>query len=293
MPRNQKVLSFLKKRFLYIIIIGVYGVKFKLIFIVFNAVILLSFSLIFFMPLFLLDWEYSRIFWQTNWYLPVIFIAIIGILNVYFIRNWRLFTLLEKEDWKGLISYLEGRVYGKNNITSQNVRLLLHAYVVLSDITSMERLEKTVREKNLKVFREQALLFGIPHLLKRVPAEMEEYFRTCLGQDCADQQWLSWNRSFALMLLKRETEAKEILLSLSEGQKDPILLLLASYLLDSFSSRDNQAAEVVKRNRALLRRRYTHQTWEKAVEKAKGNLEVVILIRLVDDAAKWLFEGTE
>lgn len=264
--------------------------KFKLIFIVFNIVILISFALIFFMPLMLLGWGYTQTFWSANWYLPLLFLLIIGILNGYFLYNWRLFTLLEQEDWKGLSSFLENRVYTKRRISSQNIRLLIHAYVVLSDIESIGKLEKLVRDKQPSLFKKQALLFGIPHLLKNSPMEMEEYFRTCIEMDCEDLPWLKWNRAFSLIMQKREEEGKGLLLDVVKTDKEPVLLLLTAYLLDAFSSKDSQAGEAVKSAREKLTRRYTRATWGKEVEKSKGNLQAVILIRLIEEAADWLFK---
>ena len=72
--------------------------KFRLIFIVFNVVLVISFLVIYVTPLLILGWSYTRIFWANNWYLPVIFVGIIGVLNAYFASNRKLFRLLENED---------------------------------------------------------------------------------------------------------------------------------------------------------------------------------------------------
>ena len=47
--------------------------KFKTIFILFNIVIIASFAIIFFMPLMMLGWDYTAIFWKNNWFLPIVF----------------------------------------------------------------------------------------------------------------------------------------------------------------------------------------------------------------------------
>ncbi len=265
--------------------------KFKLIFIIFNIAILISFGLIFFMPLMFLGWEYTKDFWSSNWYLPLLFIAIIGVLNSYFIANWKLFDLLEREDWNGLVTFLEKRVLEKNRLTQQNIRLLVHGYVVRSDMNAVKALGERIREKSPAMFNRNALLFGIPHLLSNHPAQMEEYFRTAIEGGASDINWLQWNRAFSLMMLDRKNEAKEILLSVVRSrERDTILLLLNAYLMDSFSRQDTAVAEEIQKIRTVLTKRFTRSAWEKEIERAKGNLQVVILIRLVQEATDWLYK---
>ncbi len=269
--------------------------KFKLIFIIFNAAILVSFALIFFMPMILLGWEYSRTFWGANWYLPLLFVAIMGILNTYFIVNWKLFTLLEREDWNELVSYLEDRVTNRHRYSSLSIRLLAHGYVVRSDMEGVRRLGSDVKAGNPALFNRHALLFGIPYLLGNKPAEMEEYFREALDAGASDAGWLRWNRAFSLLLLKREDEAKPLLVGLVRSrERDAILILLAAYLLDTFSRRDEEAASEIARVRAALTRKFSKSAWEREIERAKSNLQVVILVKLVQEATDWLYsEGKQ
>ena len=87
--------------------------KFKTIYILFNAVILLSFGFIFLMPLLLLGSDYFSLFVSKNWIAGALFLLTLIIINGYFLWNWKLFHLLETEDWRGLINLLENRVYEK------------------------------------------------------------------------------------------------------------------------------------------------------------------------------------
>ena len=52
--------------------------KFRLLFIIFNFVILASFLLIFLMPAFVLGWEYTSVFWSTNWPVGLVFLVVLG-----------------------------------------------------------------------------------------------------------------------------------------------------------------------------------------------------------------------
>jgi hypothetical protein len=59
--------------------------KFKTIYILFNAVILLSFGFIFLMPLFLLGTDYFALFLSKNWIAGVLFLLTLIIINGYFL----------------------------------------------------------------------------------------------------------------------------------------------------------------------------------------------------------------
>jgi len=263
-------------------------VKFKVIFLLFNVVLVISFLVIYLMPLFIIGWDYTRIFWAANWYLPVIFFVIIAVLNVYFAFNWRLFNLLEREDWSGLVSFLEEEIYAKNRIRRQYVRILVNGYLVNSNTDGITRLEGLVREKRPDMMPSMALAFGIPHLLKNEPAAMEQYFGEFLTKrNTRDRNWVLWDHAFALMLQKRREEARGELLGVVKASREPVLRLLSFYLLDAFS--DGDVERVLEEGKASLKKRFTPSLWQKELERAKDNVQVVILSKLVQESTEWLF----
>ena len=262
--------------------------KFKVIFLLFNVVLVISFLVIYLMPLFIIGWDYTRIFWAANWYLPVIFFVIIAVLNVYFAFNWRLFNLLEREDWSGLVSFLEEEIYAKNRIRRQYVRILVNGYLVNSNTDGITRLEALVREKRPDMMPSMALAFGIPHLLKNEPAAMEQYFGEFLTKrNTRDRNWVLWDHAFALMLQKRRDEARGELLRVVKASREPVLRLLSLYLLDAFS--DGDVEQVLAEGKTSLKKRFTPSLWQKELERAKDNVQVVILAKLVQESTEWLF----
>jgi len=263
-------------------------VKFRVIFLLFNVVLVISFLVIYLMPLFIIGWDYTKIFWAANWYLPVIFFAIIAVLNVYFALNWRLFNLLEREDWAGLVSFLEEEIYTKNRIRRQHVRILVNGYLVNSNTDGIGRLEAQVREKRPKLMPSMALSFGVPHLLKNDPVQMEQYFAEFLTKrNTRDRNWVLWDHAFALMLQKRREEARGELLGVVKASREPVLRLLSFYLLDAFS--DGDVERVLEEGKASLKKRFTPSLWQKELERAKDNVQVVILSKLVQESTEWLF----
>ena len=264
--------------------------KFKVIFIAFNLIILFSFLFIFFMPVIVLGWEYSELFWSNNWLLAVVFVIIIGALNLYFGLNWRLFSLLEKEDWPGLIQHLEKKVYERNRVTKQNVRILINAYVVTANTSAVERLESHVRAQSDGLLRHFALEFGVPRLLRNDPVEMEHYFGELVAADhVRNANWIKWNHAFALMTLRKNEDAKKTLSELIEEVDNPVLLVLTLYLLDAYTGGEDELARKLEEKKKWFREKHDARRWERELEKSRGNLQVLVLSRLLEDATQKLF----
>ncbi len=264
--------------------------KFRVVFIVFNVIILFSFLFIFLMPLAMLGWEYTRLFWSRNWYLAVLFLLVISSLNVYFIMNWQLFHYLEREDWPGLVTFLEERIYGRKQIRSQYVRILINTYLVRSDLESVRKLEQFLRRQRPRLVARFAIPLGIPHLLANDPQAMLGYFGPLRSETRGrERHWVRWNHAFSLMLLQKGDEAKRELLDLSGEVRDPVLRLLTFYLMDAFSDTDRDLTELLRREREAFRKRFPRAGWERTVERSKGNIQVIVLSKLIEEATGWAY----
>jgi hypothetical protein len=266
--------------------------KFKVIFILFNIVIVVSFLVIYFMPLILLGSDYTAVFWSKNWGLPLLFIGIIGLLNGYFIYNWKLFTMLEREDWPGLITYLERKVYEKKMIVAQQVRILINAYLVSSNLEAINKLEGFLQDEKPAVLPRFALSFGIPYLLRNNSEEMESYFLRFIDDRGKDGEWIRWNYAFALILQGKKPEAEKALIKIPGKKIEPVLLLLAIYLLNSINPENKGASEIIDDNKARLKKRFTPVLWAREIERSRNNVQVVILSKLVEEATDWLYLET-
>jgi hypothetical protein len=242
------------------------------------------------MPLAMLGWDYTQVFWSQNWALPAVFLGIIGILNAYFVFNWKLFRLLEREDWESLVTFLNERIYKKNIIFVQNVRILVNAYLVRSAIDDIVKLEKHLRGKRPKLFSRLALSFGIPYMLNNNSEEMERYFREFLDVRQKDRYWIRWNYAFSLALQEKHEAAADILANIAQSTRVPVLLLLTLYLLESLKMDKPEFIRVVADQTAVLKKRYSRDDWENEIEKSRNNVQVVILSRLVEEAIDWLFK---
>ncbi len=267
--------------------------KFKLIFALFNGIVIISFLFVFLMPLFVLGFEYTAGFWSQNWYLILVFVAILALLDGYFVLNWKLFQLLEKEDWKGLAAFLEARIFGKKHFSDQNIRLLCNSWVVQGQALEIMRLEKIIRENRPGLIRRHGLLLGIPYLLKNETQAMLAFFEPLAADTKAsDREWLRFNLAFGLLAERRLPEAVAILQELATQKKETIIQLLSLYLLDS---QTDAASSDHAKNQFLycadFRKRFSKSSLVKLIDRSKENLEVIILYKVIMEAVEWMFGG--
>jgi hypothetical protein len=266
--------------------------KFKTIYILFNAVILLSFGFIFLMPLLLLGSDYFALFLSKNWIAGALFLLTLIIINGYFLWNWKLFRLLESEDWRGLINLLERRVYQQGRCRKATVKMLINAYVVTSGVDRLTDLESHLREKNPALLRTFALQFGIPYLLKMKdePKAAESYFgKAAERADAPHRDWLRWSYASSLLLQRQFDAAKVTLVELLDSKLDPVLELLTVHGLSFFSGVDQQLAERVEQERQRLARQFTPGQWDKKIESNSKHIQIVLFNGIIQDAKRWLF----
>jgi len=267
-------------------------VKFKTVYVLFNAVILLSFAFIFFLPLLMLGPDYFSVFVSRNWIAGVLFLGTLLIVNLYFLRNWKLFQSLEREDWPAVIQLLEQRVFVRRRLARNNVKMLVNAYLITSKLDEILKLSAFVEENRPGLMTRFALPFGIPYLLRDDPAAAERFFgRFQEVKGAADRNWLAWNYAFALLQQKQVDAARAALIEVLDRRPEPVLQLLTLYMLDSAVREDEQVAERVRAGRAELTRRYSPEAWRRTVDSGSRNMEVVLLSPIVRDASAWLFPG--
>jgi len=264
--------------------------RFKTIFLIFNVVIVVSFLFIFFMPLLLLGGEHFGEFLVRNWPSGALFVAALAGFNIYFVRSWRLFELLEREDWTGLIAYLEREIYQRGRMARRHVKILINSYLVNSRTEEIIRLHGHVSERRPALAAAFAIPFGIPYLLLNRPADSERYFgRMLTAPGVRDRSWVGWNHAFSLLQLREVEAAREEFASLLKDQRDPVLLLLSLYMLDSLSRTEARDHEAVRARAEEFRSRHSQKTWNRRVERAKENMQVLILSRIIKQASDWVF----
>jgi hypothetical protein len=266
--------------------------KMKAIFILLNSVLAVAFLVIFLTPLFLLGLDWFGVFWTRNWPIALVFVVTLAAVDLYFFFNWRLFRDLEKENWAGVAGLLEQRIFRRGRFFAAQVKLLLNTYMVTSNTEGILALEAYLSKRRPRLIGRFSLPFGIPHLLAKDAKDPEAFFRGLLaGPRVADRDWVRWNHAFSLLQLKKPEDARAELVDLSGSVREPVLLLLVLYLLDVLAKDDEALEARLGEMRETLRASHTPSSIQKAIEKSSGNLQVVVLSRLLQDAVQWLFAG--
>jgi hypothetical protein len=268
--------------------------KFKTLYILFNVVIVAAFLFVFLLPLAMLGADYFRQFAQKNWIAALLFAAALIVINGYFAFNWKLFRLLEREDWPALIRFLEDSVYRRGRLSRSSCRLLLNAYLITANTEAVAALEARVRRDRPALLKALALPFGLPYLLRRQPEQEAAeaaagYFGPLAGEPgVADRGWICWNYAFSLMRLKRYDEARAQLEGLLKARPGPELHLLSLYMLESYAEKDPRLREKLEAGKVELRRKLAPQQWRRRVE-AGGNPQITLLAPILREARDWLF----
>lgn len=265
--------------------------KLKAIFVIFNILIGISFLFVVFMPAFFLGWEYAGMFWASNWYLALLFLLVFSILNFYFVYNWRLFTALQNEDWDGVILALEKRIFERRRYAAGNIRLLVNAYVVRGRTDAISRLEDELRNHSRKSLRKNALLLGIPHLLSNDGQEIATYYGEFVESASGrTKEWLRWSFAFGRMLEQRPQDARGALDDLCDNASDPIVRALSGYLLEAYAQKDEHERQRIDACRNAMTSSHSVTEWDALVEKARSDLYVLILSKLLRDVREWLYQ---
>lgn len=265
--------------------------KFKTLFFLFNVVILVSFSFIFFMPLPILGWEYAVSFWAQNWPIGLVFLAVLAGLDGYFVLNWRLFSLLEREDWPGLRSLLEEELSQKGTLGPQKTKIFLNACLIGQNPSRINELRAVYVEKRVSFLPKIALSLGLPLVLEGKAQAIEEFFGPLVGnrKTGSDGPWIHWCTAFGRLLRQDVEGARPLLEGGLADKKQPLLQLLSLYLLDNLRHQDPSVGSQVDAARTALAQRLTAKEWSSHIDGLKEQVILVLFMeRLIGDARRWL-----
>lgn len=298
--------------------------KLKSVFIIFNAIVVLTFLIVYLMPLFFLGYEFAVLFWRGHWYLVLLFVLVLAVLNGYFLWNWRLFSALEAENWKEIALVMEERIGKRGRFSNSNVRLLVNAYIVTSRTEAIRALERLVRSKKPRLLSRHVMLFSIPHLVSNDGEEIERYFaafRSVHGDGSASlaegeeplprpvssragfvrrffssadppldvEYWVEWGYAFGVLLQGRLEEGQKILDAISTDAPAGVVSALSLYLLDAYRGTATGPDEEILRRRDEFVRRMPFSSWRKRIARERSRLHVIVLGKLLNDVEQWLY----
>ena len=270
--------------------------KFKHLIIAFSAVIALIVLITTLLPLVVSGHLTAVTFKHVS--LPLIlFMAVLLIcMSIFFFFNYRLFSLLEREDWPALAYYLEQKIYVKNRYTHQNVKLLASSYLVISDFPSVLKLESKTTLIKPHLISKNVLIFGAARVLNGSHADAAGFFKAQLGK-CGkkDKQWVHWFYGFSRLLSGSYLQAEDEFLSLAVTSDNVLITGLSAYFLstsiEKHSLSPKKCREMSENGRERVKNAIkTLENWKKDADNVGSEIHVAIIKKYIDSAGKWLFE---
>ena len=272
--------------------------KLKFIIIIFNIIIVFFLSTLALIPAFAFGSDFTALFWRSGQLLALMLAAALVTLNIFFLINFRLYKLLEREDWPALVDYLEQSVIYKGRYSPRRLRLLLNSYLVMSDTPAVARLENKVGIARPALLEANALVFGSARILGGDPAGAADFFSLRLEKSAKqkDRPWLRWYYGFSLVLAGSFNEAEDVFKALARACADPLVAGLSAYLLSAalLKHSDNSAEcwSIVEDSRERVKRALKNaEGWKKEAAKIETDVYAAVIKKYIDEAGAWLFDG--
>jgi len=270
--------------------------KFKHLIIAFSAVIAFIVLITTLLPLVVSGHLTAVTFKHVS--LPLIlFMAVLLIcMSIFFFFNYRLFSLLEREDWPALAYYLEQKIYVKNRYSHRNVKLLASSYLVISDFPSVLKLESKTTLIKPHLISKNVLIFGAARVLNGSHADAAGFFKAQLGKcDKKDKQWVHWFYGFSRLLSGAFQQAEDEFLSLAVSSDNVLITGLSAYFLSTSIEKHSLSPKKCRQMSENGRERVknaikTLENWKKDADNVGSEIHVAIIKKYIDSAGKWLFE---
>ena len=185
--------------------------KFKYLVIVFSILIVIIISITALFPLLVGGPDFAATFRFFSLPLLIFMILLLGIIGIVLLFNYRLLSLLEREDWPALAYYLEQKILIKGYYSSRKVRLLASSYMVISDYPSVLKLESKALLVKPSVIEKNALIFGSARVLNGKYDEAAVFFNTHCNKGRLkgkNLEWIRWFYGFTNLLNSRFAQAE-------------------------------------------------------------------------------------
>jgi len=273
--------------------------KFKYLIIVFSIIIILIILITALLPLYMAGPESAVNFKYISLPLLIFMFLLLSGMGLYFIINYRLLSLLEREDWPALAYYLEQKIIVKNHYNSRNVQLLASSYLVISDYPSVQKLENKALLAKPSVVDKNVLIFGAARVLSGNHKDAAAFFKTRLDRSPAkDRQWVRWFLGFSYLLGGDFKQAEPEFSSLAVSCEDAVITGLSAYFLDSSLAKNSHSPDECRtaaengRSR-VIKALKNAGNWKKEADKTGNEVHTAIIKKYIDEAGNWLFKKPE
>ncbi|MDR2552210.1 MAG: hypothetical protein LBD31_03470 [Treponema sp.] len=276
--------------------------KFKAVILFFNALMVFFLGLVFFLPFAVLGKEMALVFWGSGWFLLPLLLGALLVVDVFFALNYRVYVLLEKEDWPALVQELEEQVFHRGRRAPRLIRLLANTYLVLSDAKSVTILEQKLAMIRGSLINGNALVFGAARILAKDYRGAVEFFSVRLPGGTArrslrvsDAAWIRWYHGFALLLARRFEAAADEFILLARESGDAVLTGLSAYFLaDTLAKflalRSGELLKEGDTGRERVRRSLkTRFHWNRELKRIETEVYAAVLSSYMAKAADFIY----
>ncbi len=279
--------------------------KFRILFALFNIVLFFAFLSIIFLPFFAVSPSFMAQFWKDHAAVPVFFVLCLVALNVLFAVNWPVLSLLEREDWPALATYLEATVLGKNRFSRRLIRLFLESHVLLGDFPPIETLSDRLERAKPALWREFSPRIAAACILSGAYSRAAETASAALESRVSRQtrEWCAFYVGLARYMQKDYSKAVAAFIPLARDGADPLVVALSGYLctvgadrLAGVSGKADadvpfpvEAPLASREARDRIASRFGKDAWRKYLERERADIRIVLLGSLADQASSWLF----
>jgi len=276
-------------------IIGDFGLKFKSILIIFNFALIFFMVALVFVPYSMSPAPFTGFYWTFTWpFLLILALFFLG-FNLFYIRNRRLFVLLQKEDWPALTRYLENRVIKKGSYSPRLVRLLANTYLLLSDAAAVMSLENKAAVANPKIIDANALIFGTARILGGdIPGAARFFASRKETAKGALKDWISWYCAFTLLLNRQYEAAGKEFTFLTTVSEDKIISGLSCYFLAEniaylLPESKRELTETAFKGRERLQKTLSIKDWNTQTHRLASEIHVAAIAKYLDETGRWLY----
>jgi hypothetical protein len=273
--------------------------KFKYLIIAFSIIIVFILLILALLPPLIAGPESAVNLRYITLPLFILMILILACLGIYFLLNYRLLSLLEREDWPALAYYLEQKIFTKGRYNARKVRLLASSYMVISDYQSVLKLEGKASHARSSVVEKSVLIFGAARILSGKHTEAAAFFKTHLEKgryNEREKEWIRWFYGFSLLLGGVFNKVEPEFSALAVSSRDALITGLSAYFLDSSIVKRSLKPDECRltaengRNR-VVKALKNGEGWDKEVERMSNEIHIAIIRKYVDEAGKWLFDS--
>jgi len=271
--------------------------KVKHLIIVFNGIIIVIILITLLMPLLLAGPEFSANMQPEILPFLLLMVFLLIFMNIFFYVNYRLLSLLEREDWPALAFYLEHIIYKKGRYSSRKVRLLASSYLVVSDYPSVLKLESNVLHIKPSIIDKNVLTFGIARLLGGSHEEAAAFFKAYMVKvKVKDRQWVCWFYGFSQLLCGAFDLAEQEFSSLAISSDNVMVTGLSAYFLQSSVAKKSLKPEECRTIAENGRKRVLKAIgnivkWQKEADDMQTEVFISIIIKYINEAGKWLYNS--